>query len=60
MVLVTLGDASAMAESTPDIRSSVAGNSDDSSTYLTNHRVLHNATSKKKELEIMEEHRKLE
>ncbi|EUB62984.1 FERM domain-containing protein 3 [Echinococcus granulosus] len=57
---VTLGDASEMAASMLSLQSPSASTRTDSSTYLSNYRALHNTSSKKNELEILEEHRKLE
>uniref|UniRef100_A0A915EVU0 FERM domain-containing protein n=1 Tax=Echinococcus canadensis TaxID=519352 RepID=A0A915EVU0_9CEST len=59
-IQVTLGDASEMAASMPSLQSPSASTRTDSSTYLSNYRALHNTSSKKNELEILEEHRKLE
>ncbi|KAH9283186.1 FERM domain-containing protein 3 [Echinococcus granulosus] len=59
-IQVTLGDASEMAASMLSLQSPSASTRTDSSTYLSNYRALHNTSSKKNELEILEEHRKLE
>ncbi|VDK23007.1 unnamed protein product [Taenia asiatica] len=59
-IQVALGDASEMIECVFNPQFSSASSSTDSSTYLSNYRALHNTSSKKNELEILEEHRKLE
>ncbi|VDM35600.1 unnamed protein product [Hydatigera taeniaeformis] len=59
-IQVALGDASEVTASTPNPQSSFDSTNTESPTYLSNYRALHNTSSKKNELEILEEHRKLE
>uniref|UniRef100_A0A5K3FT65 FERM domain-containing protein n=1 Tax=Mesocestoides corti TaxID=53468 RepID=A0A5K3FT65_MESCO len=55
---VTLGDASVIEASFAASQSSFS--SGEASTYLSNYRALHGGSSRKTEIEIVDEHRKLE